>query len=158
MDFAAPWDRLVKVTTTLVCVVLIVIILLPPHEWGWIFALKLIVPVLGLGLSWIFAPLGYRIEGNELVVKRCIGPVRIPLSDVKSARPMATRELWTTVRLLGVGGVFGYFGKFYSFALGDENWYATDMNRAVLLETDTAKYVVTPDDRDAFLACVARSR
>jgi hypothetical protein len=69
---------------------------------------------------------------------------------------MDRREMWTTVRLFGVGGMFGYYGKFYSFALGNENWYATDMNRAVLLETDTGKFVVTPDDPKAFLACFSQ--
>ncbi len=57
-----------------------------------------------------------------------------------------------TIRTFGVGGLFGYYGEFVNWKLGNMTWYATRRDKTVLIETvDDKKLIVTPDEPEAFI-------
>ena len=74
MNFDAPWDNVLKFATTLVIALFVWIAWMPPYEPEWIVLLKVVLPLAILGVSWALAPAGYRLEGDELIVKRNLGP------------------------------------------------------------------------------------
>ncbi len=56
-----------------------------------------------------------------------------------------------TIRKIGVGGLFGYYGKFVKRSFGSMTFYATRRNNYVLVTmTDDRKIIITPDDPDEF--------
>lgn len=109
--------------------------------------------VLIYGLSYGFRPAGYTVTAGELIIRRPIGNVRLPRAGIRSVEPVAKDEIGGAIRTFGVGGLFGYYGRFANFNLGRMTWYATRRDRPVLIRTiDGRKIVVTPDDRERFVA------
>ena len=70
-----------------------------------------------------------------------------------SAQIVDKETMKWTVRTFGVGGLFGYFGKFANRALGSMTLYATRRNNYVLIiTTDERKIIITPDEPISFVA------
>ena len=61
-----------------------------------------------------------------------------------------------SVRTFGVGGLFGYFGRFRSPRFGPYQLYATRRAPSVQLRARGGTYVLSPDAPEAFLAEVQR--
>lgn len=104
---------------------------------------------------WCFAlrPTSYTLTGEAVVINRFIGKRSIPRARVLSAEVMDKKLLNGSIRTFGVGGLFGYFGRFANHRFGVMRWYATRRDRAVLLRTeDNQKIVLTPDDVEGFLS------
>ncbi len=69
---------------------------------------------------------------------------------------LPAQNLNASVRLFGVGGLFGYYGKYANHVLGRTTWYATRRDTPVLLETmDDKKYILTPNDPNGFARALA---
>ena len=102
------------------------------------------------------APGGYFVTPREIVVRRILGSVRIPLSDVTDVRSggdILKGVLW----LGGSGGLFGFFGKFRRPGMGTFMAYATRLDRLVLIERGNATPIVlSPDEPERFVEEVSR--
>jgi hypothetical protein len=62
-------------------------------------------------------------------------------------RTLADNEAKGTIRTFGVGGLFGYFGKFHTPGIGHSTFYATQRKNKILIVTSNdKKIVITPDD------------
>ena len=68
-----------------------------------------------------------------------------------TAREISNNDMGLTIRTFGVGGLFGYFGKFFNSKIGRLTMYGTRRNNTVLIETDNKKIILTPDDPIEFL-------
>jgi hypothetical protein len=52
-----------------------------------------------------------------------------------------------TIRTFGVGGLFGYFGKFHTPNIGHITFYATQrVNKVLIVTKQGKKIILTPDD------------
>jgi hypothetical protein len=142
----APYDRMAKVATPLVCVMILGIGLIPHvPAFAWGIAILIIV------LSWAWAPRGYVIGDGFLTVPRPVGGVRIPLSGIREARPAASDDLSGCIRVMGSGGVFGYYGLFRTSKLGISRWFVTDRSKAIVVFTSARTLVLSPADTEGFL-------
>ncbi len=103
--------------------------------------------------SYLFHPQGYIVTKDAIIIKRTISPVTIVRSNILSVGQVDDNSLSGSIRLFGVGGLFGYFGKFSNRKLGTMMWYATRRNSNVILiiTTDQKKFIVTPDEPAAFV-------
>lgn len=110
-----------------------------------------------LGVTALFFPRGYRIEGARLVVERTLDEVAVPLDGVDRVeiRPDALRGLW---RVAGSGGFGGWFGWFRGGELGTVRVWVTDPARGVVLRGGARAYVVSPADPAAFADAARRAR
>ena len=63
-------------------------------------------------LCMLLKPLSYEISEDELVIHRLIKSVRINRSDIESLELKEKSDLKGTIRIFGVGGLFGWYGKF----------------------------------------------
>jgi hypothetical protein len=83
-----------------------------------------------------------------------IGNVQIGLDHVNEARAMRFRDLKWRVRMWGSGGLFGYYGLYYTAGLGKCTWYVTDRSKCVVLVTREKTVVVSPDDVESFVTAI----
>lgn len=121
---------------------------------GW-FPPVLLAVVLGGSylLAFLYKPLHYEMRDDVLMVHRLLKDVIILRTSIVSIEVLDKEKLNATIRLFGVGGLFGYYGKFRNKQLGTMTWYATRRDHAVLVKTNEGKKIVlTPDDPTGFIA------
>ena len=152
-QFQARYDKTTKMITVVVSLVIVSLPLLTiGSRVAFIGGAVLAVLVAGLGFA--YSPRGYDIAGGALRVKRLVGDVVLPLNRLRYIRAATAEDFAGCVRLWGSGGLFGYYGTFWSRALGRSHWYVTDRSKAVLIADADRIVVVSPDDRDAFVAAI----
>ncbi len=100
---------------------------------------------------------GYRITEEELQVKHIGWSQYWALRDLRdiTVRPGV---LSGSMRTMGIGGFFGYIGRFRSSLLGDYQAYVTDGSRAVVLRFKEGTVVISPNDPAAFVSKVYQYR
>jgi hypothetical protein len=100
---------------------------------------------------------GYQLTKDELHVKHFGWSQQWRLRDLRdiNVRPGV---LTGSVRTLGIGGFFGYVGRFRSSILGDYQAYVTDGSRAVVLRFSECTLVISPNDPAAFVSKVYQLR
>ena len=100
-----------------------------------------------------FRPVKYSLTAGNLIVHRLFSDVKIERSKIKSVELVDKEKLSWSVRIFGVGGFFGYFGKFANAKLGTMTWYATRKDRIVLVKMlNNKKIILTPDEPEKFVA------
>ncbi len=96
---------------------------------------------------WFFAPSSYSVNDRFLIINRPVGNIKFPISSIKTIQQLNPGEMKAVIRTFGVGGLFGYYGNHYSSKFGNVIFYATRLNRKVLIETrEGKKIIITPDD------------
>ncbi len=100
-----------------------------------------------------FRPVKYSLTADNLIVHRLFSNVKIERSKIKSVELVDKEKLSWSVRVFGVGGFYGYFGKFANAKLGTMTWYATRKDRIVLVKMlNNKKIILTPDEPEKFVA------
>lgn len=164
--FAAPWDRRLTVLTWVGSVILVGASILVCYEGlrrepttpvGVAMAAFAAVPMLAFILSALMGPRGYRVAAEGLVIERWVAPISIPHASIRSVERISGDRLSGSIRTLGSGGLFGYYGRFRNRALGSYRMYATRSDDLVLVLSD-APYVLTPDSPERFIAALNRAR
>ena len=149
-QFPLSWDSLVKGMTTGVIVLVItlaVIFGLLLDERSLAISLVLILfCVVIMPLLW--APQRYLVKDNLVTVQRRVGDVHI----LVSREPERWKWTWWGLRLVGSGGLYGYFGHFYIKGIGNVRMYATNRhNMVLLLDEKGRKILVSPNEADTFI-------
>lgn len=90
----------------------------------------------------IFTPLGLIVDDEYIAVKKLVGRVVIKKSDILSITPVEGAVVRRSARLAGSNGVFGYWGKYRSRAIGSYTIYATNLDKLALIETAKKKYII----------------
>ena len=164
--FTAPWDQKLTLITIVTSALLLAGALLSIWAglavapsgvgrgvilFGGLFALTAFV----LGI--LLAPRGYAIDGGRLRIDRRLYPIEIPLDSIRTVEILPAEWLAGSMRTLGSGGFFGYYGRFRNQALGSYRMYATRGDGYVLVRGD-ATYVLTPDSPERFIEALQSSR
>ena len=157
MTYKTSLDNLSKVTTIAITILFAAIII------GQIFLIKnegkavplittftLLVIYFG---TFSFRPINYRLTDDELIIHRPLSDIKINRNEIKSVEQLDKEKLAWAWRIFGVGGLFGYWGKFTNSKMGSMTWYSTRQNKAVLINTIyDKKIVITPDEPERFIA------
>ncbi|RYY59093.1 MAG: hypothetical protein EOO05_14400 [Chitinophagaceae bacterium] len=99
----------------------------------------------------LLSPRYYVVYDDRVIIKRLWRSVTIKRSEIRLCRTIAPNEIGALTRYFGVGGLFGYFGKFLSSNLGSLNMYATRQQNFVLLHVNSnRKIMLSPDEPAAF--------
>lgn len=102
--------------------------------------------------TFLFRPINYNLTNEKLIIHRPLTDVKIDLKEIKSVEQLDKGKLAWTIRTFGVGGLFGYWGRFSNRKIGSMTWYATRRNKAVLVTTiSDKKIVLTPDEPEQFV-------
>ena len=99
-----------------------------------------------------FRPICYKLTNDKLIIHRPLTDIKIHRTEIKSVERIDKGKLSWAVRIFGVGGLFGYWGKFSNTKLGSMTWYATRRNNAVMVTTIyNKKIVLTPNEPEKFV-------
>ena len=102
--------------------------------------------------TFLFRPINYNLTNEKLIIHRPLTDVKIDRKEIKSVEQLDKGKLAWTIRTFGVGGLFGYWGRFSNRKIGSMTWYATRRNKAVLVTTiSDKKIVLTPDEPEQFV-------
>jgi hypothetical protein len=98
------------------------------------------------------SPNGIEVGDEVVYIRRRWGGIPRYLVMLSSVRRIAIHELQSSIRLVAVGGVFGWYGTFQSPTLGEFKMFATRLDRLVLMDFHGEQIVVSVDEPDKLLA------
>ncbi|HMI07669.1 MAG TPA: PH domain-containing protein [Flavobacterium sp.] len=154
MEFKASYGLMTKIVTAAIALLFTGLIVFGAGSsessrtaYGAIFLIMV------FGICLILSPRGYSVTKDELLIHRLIGNVHIKKADIKSVATLEKDDVRYAIRTFGVGGLFGYYGKFYNSRFGHMTWYMTRSDRPVLITTVKGKKIVlSPDEVGSFTA------
>lgn len=88
------------------------------------------------------APQRLEISKKKLVILRRYKSVTIHADEVLSVDRLPKNALRGAVRTCGVGGFFGYFGRYYQGSIGAFQLYATSFDNLFLIRLANGKKIV----------------
>ncbi len=159
MKYKASLDNLAKIMTVGVTVVFAVIIMKQIEAIKEEPTITSFLVAGGFMLIYIwtllFRPLNYQVTDKYLIIHRPLKDVIVERKTIASVERLDDVTVQKSVRTLGVGGLFGYFGKYANRKNGSMTWYATKRNHAVMICTDdNKKIVLTPDMPEEFMSAL----
>lgn len=89
-----------------------------------------------------YAPQRLEIGEDKIVVLRRYNSVTIRRDEVKSVERLPDNAMRWAMRTGGVGGLFGYYGSYYSRTIGSFTLYATSFRNLYLIRKWDGKSVV----------------
>lgn len=107
--------------------------------------------------TYVYRVTGYTLTNDKLIIHRPISNVTYSRHTIESVRIVTKEQLKFTIRTFGVGGFWGYFGKFYNSVYGKMTWYVTRRDQMVLIKTNNNTILLSPDDIDPFTKDLERS-
>jgi hypothetical protein len=159
--FKASMDATAKVTTVLITVLFVWVATIPytvarEAVTGQLAAnLMLLMILLIYAISYLLRIKGYLVSNEQLLILRPLGKKQISLASIRSSVVLSRRDLFWSLRTFGVGGLFGYYGKFFNRKFGAMTWYITRRDTTVLLYLDDGrKILVSPDDWAEFQSLI----
>ena len=101
------------------------------------------------------APQRLEIGAEAIVILRRYKSIVLNREDIKSIEPLTKGDMRGVIRTCGVGGLFGYFGHYYSNKLGSFKLFATSFENLYLIKLWNGKTIVLscaePDKMDKFI-------
>ena len=101
------------------------------------------------------APQRLEIGADAIVILRRYKSIVLERENIKSIEPLTKHDMRGAIRTCGVGGLFGYFGHYYSNKLGSFKLFATSFDNLYLIKLWSGKTIVLscaePDKMDKFL-------
>jgi hypothetical protein len=98
--------------------------------------------VLGLVivLSLALMPKGISKASNEITVHLLTKDIEIPIRDIEKICSFPYEE--KTIRVFGIGGLFGYVGLFENKAIGKFDSYVTDFRKSYVIKRKGKRPIV----------------
>lgn len=154
--FSVSLDSFAKNITSILPLIILGLVLIPLNSKNEKDIIESIFPLAIVFfvylICFLYRPIDYRTTDSQLIVSRLIKKVVLDKSEVLNVELLTNEDLKWTIRTFGVGGLFGYFGKFRNSKIGNMIWYATRRNNAILISLkDGQKIVITPDDPESLI-------
>jgi len=161
--FKVKWSSRAIITTVIFNAAALILIimyaagLLTPEKnpSGWIsYAIIAVV----IHLPYLLHPTAYIITEDKLLIVRPIKNTAISLSEIDFLRENRFADFNLKWRMLGSGGVWGFWGYFSGDHFNKINVQACDLEHLVFIATTEHRfYLLSPKDRDQFMnAMVSR--
>lgn len=116
-------------------------------KWGIIVAV--ITPIIYCA-TW--TPRYIAIEGDNLVFKKMIGNITIPINTICNIYDIDSSDLSGSIRIFGSGGAFGYLGRFKNNILGNYSMYITEKENLIAVKTHDKTYVFNCENLDLLIS------
>ncbi len=143
-------DQLAKIVTMIISALFVGIFV---FQWFHVEEFGLLAVVLTqffLVATYFFAyflrPTELMLHERVFIINRLLFPVKIDFSQIVSVRQIGREDISGSLRLFGVGGLFGYFGIFTNLKFGKMTWYVTNRNQVLLIQTKEKKIIISAED------------
>jgi hypothetical protein len=146
--FRAPWDMLLILMTSGIMALLIGL----GYALGSFIVIVVNWSIIILCIA--FGVYGYSIQDGQLQIVRLGWSKNIRLRDIRRVenKPIA---MMGSIRLFGIGGVFGYIGNFKNSTLNHYKAYVTHREKTVLIVTkDDQQILISPDTPEEFISSI----
>ena len=156
MTYKTSLDNLAKVVTIVTTILFAAIIVgqfsLIKDEGRSVPIFTTIILLLIYFGTFLFRPISYKLTDDKLIIHRPLSDIKIIRAEIQNVEQLDKEKLSWAFRVFGVGGLFGYWGKFSNTKLGSMTWYATRRNNAVLVTTIyNKKIILTPNEPEKFI-------
>ena len=156
MTYKTSLDNLAKVVTIVTTILFAAIIVgqfsLIKDEGKSVPIFTTIILLLIYFGTFSFRPISYKLTDDKLIIHRPLSDIKIIRAEIQNVEQLDKEKLSWAFRVFGVGGLFGYWGKFSNTKLGSMTWYATRRNNAVLVTTIyNKKIILTPNEPEKFV-------
>ena len=119
-------------------------IYLPKMGSLWSIAIFALAAIAFLLVPYILNSRSYRLSDDALLITRPIGHIRIPFDDISGVQSVRDAGF---LRVFGVGGLWGWYGKFWNKNFGFVSMYAGNRKNFCLLNTKSrGAIILSPDD------------
>lgn len=102
-----------------------------------------------------YAPQRLEVGESQIVVLRRYKSIVITREEIKSVERLPANAMRGAIRTAGVGGLFGYYGSYYSRSIGSFKLYATSFDNLFLVRKWDGKSIVIscaePDKMEIYL-------
>jgi hypothetical protein len=95
------------------------------------------------------------VTNSEVIIKKRLGSIKVPISNILDIREK--KHLFTDIRIFGISGLFGHIGLFWNKRIGKFTVYATNGNSLVEIRTKEQTYVISCDNREAFILDISKA-
>jgi Bacterial PH domain len=155
--FKAKLSKLSLAITVIVNAILLVVLFRiavlkdysQPEIYRYIAALGIII---ALVLPHLIHPVSYTISPDGITINKILFSSSISIGDITEIKKVNYSDLFITIRLFGSGGLWGYFGIFYSTVYGKLNMQASNMQEMILISTtENKKYIISPENQQEFI-------
>jgi len=92
---------------------------------------------------------GYHLDLDGLVIQRRWDRVSFPLAKIEAVE--RDDEFRKSIRVWGVGGILGHYGKFKKIGGEVFTAYVTDSKNCIVIKTTDGQIVISPHERELFL-------
>ncbi|HTM66775.1 MAG TPA: PH domain-containing protein [Flavipsychrobacter sp.] len=116
-------------------------------DWVWFLLTGLVLVV-----PYLMHVNNYELNSEGVKINTPLRSKRIRFEDIESVIVCNYDQLGITIRLFGSGGLWGYFGIFYSRQFGRISLNATSLTRTlILLKGKRKKIIISPDNAENFV-------
>lgn len=162
-QYKASMDRTTKTLTILVPLLLFFTVFIPSFTKNTFGSIDFLNPspvdvfpfglILILVITYGFSPKAYALDDRQLIIYRPFQNKLYATEGILTVSLVDKKDLKKSIRVFGVGGLFGYFGLFRNSRYGTMIWYATRRDQFVVIERANGRTIVlTPDDPNAFVS------
>ena len=139
-------------TKTITIVVVFFLILFPISSFSFeppkpiISVISFLLMYGAIFIAYGLIPKRIAISVDQILIKNLFGSILINIKEIESFNKI--QKLGLNLRTFGVGGLFGYFGRFNE---GDI-WYVTNTHKKVKIILKSGKvYMISPEHPDDFI-------
>lgn len=151
--FETQLDNTVKIITVLVHLLVIAMLFSSMLIEGFAIerVLVLVLLLVAFGLAYVLRPFEYWVDEEYITIHKNILPKKIAIADITSIESIAFADLKIRIRLFGSGGLWGWYGIFWSAKYKTIHLFCTEKKNNVLICTKSNKYyVLSPKESIAF--------
>lgn len=157
MKFSASFDSTTKWISGVVIIVVIVATTVPLmsvfEKQSGIAFLVLLFALLCVLSTWCFSVKNYEVDQESLIIQKPFSKSSFPLAGIRAISIVEPSSLRWSWRIMGSGGMFGYFGTFANKTYGSMSWYLTRKDKPlVYIQLQNGKkLMLSPVDAEGFI-------
>ncbi len=105
------------------------------------------IMALVFGIGWYYRVLRYSLTEDTILVHRLSGKVELSILELVDTRVVNKEDGFRAIRTMGMGGLWGFWGRFYSTDLGHFKLYTTCWKPILFLHLKGKGWVgISPKD------------
>ena len=121
----------------------------PPQNIKYLLVFILLI---AFTLAYILHPIKYILTDEHLGIEKPFFTTKIALNLIENLKQINYEDLAIRSRLFASGGIWGYFGIYYSSNFGKINMNVSNFNNLVLIVTKSKKIIIiSPENPSDFV-------